>query len=126
MCSVYPAKHKYAKTFSLQLHCQFSFVHTGILHSLSHRRLPQFSSFTSFTASACFISLLQSRQRPFRMDGGRCGKGAPSSGEKIVVLPAPARLQFPAQGSFTQLSLGGGGGGIAPRPPWPRRPACTV
>src|SRR5580692_4316155 len=38
----------------------------------------------------CFLyfdtSSLQTRLRPFRIDGGRCGKGVPSSGEKIVFV----------------------------------------
>src|SRR6266571_6622919 len=67
----------------------------------------------------------QKRRRPSRSDGGICGKGVPSSGEKIVdhftVATNVDRLTVVKNVVALQFSGGGGGGGIFVRnfPRWP-------
>src|SRR5690348_11368032 len=79
-------------------------------------------------ALAC--SFVRTRQRPFCTDGGRCRKGVPSSGEKLVVLPTA--LQTPSA-KVQELRAApyswSGGICIGGRPATPPRrgpPVCTV
>ncbi len=63
---------------------------------------------------------VQKRRRPSRSDGGICGKGVPSSGEKIV-----DRFTVAKNVVAVQSSGGGGGGGTFVRN-FPRCPCSMV
>src|SRR5580704_5387142 len=69
----------------------------------------------------------QKRLRPFRIDGGRCGKGVPSSGEKLFVSVRTSSSREPPAPNAVPQSFGGGASGTRPAgPPAPRPPVCTV